>query len=147
MCFLKKHSHQNHKWTVSGEVRCCWTNEDPFGEEHSEPLPKHTCHKKPNSNGSLIKTNVLCNPQGGNDYKRGVAPRALSGFTEKDSVSGNGRISPCLGTGGRGQAKKDLSWGTRRGAWFFCKLQWSGKRHSWRPCSVSPTHSGDVFFP
>lgn len=77
MCFLKKHSHQNHKWTVSGEVRCCWTSEDPFGEEHSNPLPKCICHKKPKWNGSLMRTNILCNPQGGNDYKWGVAKLEL----------------------------------------------------------------------
>lgn len=81
----------NELWA---EKRCCWTNGDPFGEEHSNPLPTCTCHKKPNWNGSLMKTNILCNPQGGNDFKWGVPPSYLSGFPEKESVSGN----PSLGS-------------------------------------------------
>lgn len=84
----------NELWA---EKRCCWTNGDPFGEEHSNPLPKCTCHKKPNWNGSLMKTNILCNPQGGNDYKWGVPPPDLPGFPEKESVSVNPCLSPVRG--------------------------------------------------
>lgn len=36
-----------------------------------------------------MKTNILCNPQGGNDYKWGVAQSDLSGFPGKDAVSVN----------------------------------------------------------
>lgn len=45
--------------------------------------------KSPNWGGSLMKTNILCNPQGGNEYNWGATWWGLSHFPEKGSVSEN----------------------------------------------------------
>lgn len=120
--FPEKHSHQNCKWTVSGEVRCCWTNEDPFGEEHSNPLPKCTCHKTPHWNGSLKKTNILCNPQGGNDSRWGWLHRLY--------LASQGKILPARGHE-VGPDKKALPEEPKVVLSFSVNENLAGKRHSW----------------
>lgn len=70
MCFLKKHSHQNHKWTASGEVWCCWTNRDHFGDEHKPCTAREHSPWIAKLQGSLEKANSFSDPQGGNDSER-----------------------------------------------------------------------------
>lgn len=66
----KNHSHQNHKWTASGEVWCCWTNRDHFGDEHKPSTARVHSPWKARLQGSLEKANSFCHPQGGNDSER-----------------------------------------------------------------------------
>lgn len=105
--------------------------------------------KKPNWNGSLMKTNILCNPQGGNDYEWGVAPSDRSGFPEKESVSVNRSVRPRSGTRGRGPARRTFPEESDVLPGFSVNENWLGRiirGGRWRPCSLCPTLFGRCFF-
>lgn len=107
--------------------------------------------KKPNCNGSLMKTNILCNPQGGNDYEWGAAPSdpSSSGFPEKESVSGNRSVRPRSGTRGRGPARRTFPEESDMLPGFSVNGNWPGKvvrGGTWGPRSLSPTLFGRCFF-
>lgn len=150
MCFLKKHSHQNHKWTVRRGVRCCWTNQDPFGEELSNPLPKCTCHKKPklkwkfDENQYPLQSTRWQRPQ-----LRGDPVGSLSLPRERFCLWKPKRYL-CSGKPGRGLAQRDLSCSVLCGAWLCWTLKLAGKRCLlWNVSviSLSSTLFSRFFFP
>lgn len=100
------------------------------------PLPKCTCHKKPNWNGSLMKTNILCNPQGGNDYKWGVAHLQLAGFPEKECLRTEASV-PAWGHEEESSQKEE----PKVVPGFSVNSKWLGKHTHcgmYRPCSPTP---------
>lgn len=121
MCFLKKHSHQNHKWTASGEVWCCWTNRDHFVDEHKPSTAREHSSWKAKLQGSLEKANSFCNPQGGNDSERRDSYPGPTIFPGEQTFS----VKHCS-TGG-GSPVTDLSRGTEPAAWVLAKWNCPGK--------------------
>ena len=105
--------------------------------------------KSPNWSGSLMKTSILCNPQGGNDHRWEATRQGLSHFPEQGSVSGNPSKSSAPGNQEEVWPKGTFPAACYLGPGFAGHWSWQGRDvccEMYRS-SLSPPPSLADFFP
>ena len=106
--------------------------------------------KSPNWSGSLMKTSILCNPQGGNDHRWEATRQGLSHFPEQGSVSGNPSKSSAPGNQEEVWPKGTFPAACYLGPGFAGHWSWQGRDvccEMYRSSLSPPPSLADFFSP